>query len=418
MKKNNYILFLVFITINLSAICQTALWTNDNMLVHMEAGSLLHVDGDIVHSNSGVMDNSGEVELDRDWINNSGFSVFLNNSPGIVSMTGANQKIMGSDITNFSQLNLYNISVKEMFIDANVSRILDLTNSELQLHQNVMHVTNPNQNSILWNGGYVSGDSIGGYLARSTNVNGNYMFPVGDFDLTNAYRAVELTPSTSDSSVYAVRLAAIDPEVDFTGTSSTGSTGPFARNLLSNNMFGVNDRFYHHIARFHGTNEVQSKIFYFGSDEILPYEFNTLSVWDNPVPQWDAMPHAVNFTNGLFNIGNPERFMLGNISNFGNDVYALAVKDKVTARVPQIFSPNGDGLNDILYVLGAEVEELTFIVYNRWGEKVFETKDVNIGWDGTFRSKKAQPGVYVYYLNAELSTNETLTQSGDITLVR
>ncbi|MBV1952552.1 MAG: gliding motility-associated C-terminal domain-containing protein, partial [Cycloclasticus sp.] len=68
--------------------------------------------------------------------------------------------------------------------------------------------------------------------------------------------------------------------------------------------------------------------------------------------------------------------------------------------VPNIFSPNGDGNNDILYVRGVGVTQLKFFVYDRWGEKVFETQDLDIGWDGTFRGKKMNNAVFVYYLEA------------------
>lgn len=413
----NILLLLYLVLLSFNTYSQ-ALWTNDNSLFHVESGAFMHVEGDVVHQNGGIADNSGTIELTNDWVNNTAFGVFLNNSPGIVVMLGSNQSIAGTSATDFYDLELRNAFVKEMFSDARVSNQLDIQDSELQLHQNLMHVTNPSLTSVLWTTGFVSGDSIGGYFARSTNMNSPYLFPVGDVSLVNTYRAIELTPSNSDSSVFGVRLAAVDPDIDMTGTSITGSTGPYAITDMHNSLFGVNNQFYHNIARLYGNNNLSSKIYYFNTDEILPYEFNALSVWENTVPQWENANFSVNFTSGLFNIGNPDKFVLGTISNFGNDVYALAVKDKVTARVPQIFSPNGDGLNDFLYVLGSEIDEVEFIVYNRWGEKVFETTDVNIGWDGNFRGKKAQPGVYVYYLKAGLNTSETITQSGDITLVR
>lgn len=283
-----------------------------------------------------------------------------------------------------------------------------------------MHVLNPNPASITWtsNQGFVSGDSIGGYLARSTDRLETYSFPVGSLNLTNTYRAVELTPTSADSSVFGVRLAGVNPDVDNTGTSATLSTGPFLGSSLGPNLYGVNDQFYHHIHRFSGVSEVVASVYYFNSDEIFPYEFNTMAVWDNPTPQWEKDDFSVEFNIGKPEIGFPERHMQKTISNFGNDVYALAVRDKITARVPQIFSPNKDGINDILYVLGTEIEELEFVIYNRWGEKVFETKDQNIGWDGKFRGSDAQPGVYVYYIKAGLVDNQILEQSGDVTLVR
>ena len=104
MKKwGTVILFIYLWTISF-VYGQNALWMNDNMLVHVESGALLHVDGDVTHQNAGVMDNSGTVELNRDWINNSGFGVLLNNSPGIVVMNGFNQRFLGNSTTNFYDL--------------------------------------------------------------------------------------------------------------------------------------------------------------------------------------------------------------------------------------------------------------------------------------------------------------------------
>jgi gliding motility-associated-like protein len=86
--------------------------------------------------------------------------------------------------------------------------------------------------------------------------------------------------------------------------------------------------------------------------------------------------------------------------------------------IPNIFSPNGDGNNDILYVYGKGIEDLSLIIYNRWGEKVFETKDMLNGWDGTHKGKLMDPAVFVYYLKASLEDGQDIDQSGNITLVK
>ena len=86
--------------------------------------------------------------------------------------------------------------------------------------------------------------------------------------------------------------------------------------------------------------------------------------------------------------------------------------------VPNIFSPNGDDFNDILYVRGQGVAELNFFIYDRWGEKVFETTTLDKGWDGTFRGKKMNNAVFVYYLQVTFIDGSEVTQKGDITLVR
>ena len=65
--------------------------------------------------------------------------------------------------------------------------------------------------------------------------------------------------------------------------------------------------------------------------------------------------------------------------------------------IPNAFSPNGDGLNDVLYVRSRILESFYFAVYSRWGQKLFETTRFDEGWDGTFQGKPCQNGVYDYY---------------------
>lgn len=92
--------------------------------------------------------------------------------------------------------------------------------------------------------------------------------------------------------------------------------------------------------------------------------------------------------------------------------------DEPLVFVPNAFSPNGDGLNDVLYVRGDILVDIEFAVYDRWGEKVFETKDKTIGWDGTFRNKMCEPGVYVYYLQATCISGIKNIIKGNVTLIR
>ncbi len=86
--------------------------------------------------------------------------------------------------------------------------------------------------------------------------------------------------------------------------------------------------------------------------------------------------------------------------------------------VPNIFSPNGDGHNDILYLRGNNLYGVRFSIYDRWGEKVFETTDASIGWDGRYKGKDLDPAVFMYVITVNYEDKETTTQSGDVTLVR
>ena len=86
--------------------------------------------------------------------------------------------------------------------------------------------------------------------------------------------------------------------------------------------------------------------------------------------------------------------------------------------VPNAFSPNGDGDNDVLYVRGRNITYLYFAIYNRWGEKVFETKDQSIGWDGSFRNRNSDPAVFDFYLKYTCEGNMQYLQKGNVTIIR
>ncbi|MBK8925294.1 MAG: gliding motility-associated C-terminal domain-containing protein [Crocinitomicaceae bacterium] len=86
--------------------------------------------------------------------------------------------------------------------------------------------------------------------------------------------------------------------------------------------------------------------------------------------------------------------------------------------VPNAFSPNNDDENDILCVYSNCMEVMTFRIYDRWGEKVFECSDQNICWDGTYKGKPVNTGVFVYVLEGYLITGDKVSKSGNISLVR
>ena len=86
--------------------------------------------------------------------------------------------------------------------------------------------------------------------------------------------------------------------------------------------------------------------------------------------------------------------------------------------VPTGFTPNNDGENDVLFVRGVFIEELTFVIYDRWGDKVFETNNQEVGWDGTKNGEALPSGVFGYFLRAVCKNGEVFTRQGNVTLVR
>ncbi len=87
--------------------------------------------------------------------------------------------------------------------------------------------------------------------------------------------------------------------------------------------------------------------------------------------------------------------------------------------VPKAFTPNGDGNNDFFRVRGADITEIYFIVYTRWGEEVYRTEDPNhVGWDGTFRGKPLAPDAYGWYLRVRCGNGQWFENKGNVTLLR
>lgn len=87
--------------------------------------------------------------------------------------------------------------------------------------------------------------------------------------------------------------------------------------------------------------------------------------------------------------------------------------------LPTAFTPNNDGRNDVFRIITNGHQEIqAFVIVNRWGQKVFESHDQWKGWDGTFRGKNADIGVYNYYIKYLCSDGQILEKKGDVVLMR
>ncbi|MDQ3143154.1 MAG: PKD domain-containing protein [Bacteroidota bacterium] len=86
--------------------------------------------------------------------------------------------------------------------------------------------------------------------------------------------------------------------------------------------------------------------------------------------------------------------------------------------IPNIFSPNNDAVNNLFRIRSNFLEEVEMYVYDRWGEKVFETKDLNSWWDGMYKGNLLPPDVYAYYFNVKCVDGNTYYKKGNVTLIR
>ncbi|HRN37585.1 MAG TPA: gliding motility-associated C-terminal domain-containing protein [Flavobacteriales bacterium] len=104
------------------------------------------------------------------------------------------------------------------------------------------------------------------------------------------------------------------------------------------------------------------------------------------------------------------------------DSVTVVVHELVCAEpdifVPDAFTPNGDGNNDLLFVRGRNVASMELKVFDRWGEVVFATTDQAEGWDGSYKGKPVDPAVYVYWLTVRCTDGQDYFHKGNVTVIR
>ncbi len=108
---------------------------------------------------------------------------------------------------------------------------------------------------------------------------------------------------------------------------------------------------------------------------------------------------------------------LKNCSNVSDSI-TINISGRGELFIPNTFSPNNDENNDVFKVEGPPFQSFYLIVYNRFGEKVFESKDQNLGWDGKIKNTAAEPGVFGYYLEVKCPDGAKQVKKGNVTLLR
>lgn len=107
------------------------------------------------------------------------------------------------------------------------------------------------------------------------------------------------------------------------------------------------------------------------------------------------------------------------------DDMTIFVNTNRKVRIPNVFTPNGDGMNEMFTAYNVKaatgIDEMK--IYDRWGELIYEAKNINLGdeskgWDGTFKGQKVNPGVYVYLFMIRFLDDEVIPFAGDITVLR
>jgi gliding motility-associated-like protein len=99
--------------------------------------------------------------------------------------------------------------------------------------------------------------------------------------------------------------------------------------------------------------------------------------------------------------------------------YQILGADLDSVQVPNVFTPNGDGINDAFELRGTEASalaQINLVVYSRWGQEVFRTNDPQFAWDGRYQGRALSPGVYLYHLTWQSQCGTAGDQHGAVTL--
>ncbi len=100
------------------------------------------------------------------------------------------------------------------------------------------------------------------------------------------------------------------------------------------------------------------------------------------------------------------------------DSLTIYLKPEKIRYLPNVFTPNGDGLNDVFEIQALGLQDYRMQIFNRAGSKIFESREPSEGWDGTFNGKKCLPGVYVYQVTLTYYDKELERLYGSVTLIR
>ncbi|MBL7890496.1 MAG: gliding motility-associated C-terminal domain-containing protein [Bacteroidia bacterium] len=188
---------------------------------------------------------------------------------------------------------------------------------------------------------------------------------------------------------------------------------------------------------------------YLSTDTLLYSDINSFNIPVTPQVESDStimLSDTINWmqVKKTYTAQGGERFItIGNFRNNANTPY-VQIKDSISLTayyfiddisvvcldcvesesevvVPNAFSPNGDGHNDVLRVLG-NTQKVELNIYDRWGELVYSYSGENMnggqGWNGTYMNQALDNGVFVYFVNAVDSKGKEVQLKGNVTILR
>ena len=133
---------------------------------------------------------------------------------------------------------------------------------------------------------------------------------------------------------------------------------------------------------------------YRSTEEQNPVRYDSLNVQDSVIT-------IVMYEDANVEVGERYCYQLSYVDVCGNESersepVCATLPTQGEVHFPNAFTPNGDGMNDVFVYTSTLIEQLTLQIYNRWGELVFQTNQLDVGWDGTYQGSVAPQGTYLY----------------------
>lgn len=325
---------------------------NNGGQINAISGAYIYVNGDVQNDNSGLININGSglpgsaelfvtlditnnadiqangyIRLLRHWFDNANFT----STTGTVFLEGANQFLGGTAPTLFYNLTLDGTGIKTQQVDKFANGVLDLKGLHLNTDIYGFYALNPALNAVIRTTGFVS-SANGGFLSRTTNSVGTYLFPVGSTANTSAnipgsgtfrYRPVDIVPTNALPTAYSVRLA----NLDATNETPVG----YDRTLAEPIICSANPYFYHQINRLSGTTDASMNIYY---DPIADGSWSDVARWNLSAPLWQDM------TGASVNAAPLSYMSIANWNDFADIPYILT---KTGALPPVINTPPTGG---------------------------------------------------------------------------
>lgn len=401
---------------------------NKGATISVLPNTIFYVGGDITNDVAGTIHNQGDIYFTHDWTNND-IGGALDPNTGKVILYGNTTQNINGVTTTFNNLDCQFGSTKKLNVNTTVggtNGLLELNSSPFDLNSFTCNITNPSTSAITRTSGYIISETepIPGYGRVQWNIDnstGNYVVPFGS--TSGSYIPFEYNVTTAGSTGGNISVATYP-----TSTSASPNNQPWPNGVTDFNYQG-SDYYASAVDRFwimdlnYTTNPTADLTFSYLSNEATGGN-NSINESDLQAWRWDGTQWK-NPTVGSY-LGTQQVRAVG-IDYSGPWTLALKTIDSLIApevcnelTVPNAFSPNSDGHNDLFVLHGWPncVSDFTLVIYDRWGEKVFESKDPTISWDGAYKGQILNSGVFVYYIKGKSSTGDKVNKKGNITLIR